>query len=165
MRKRNLSRHTVTLAIPALDGSNTQVWQYVKAKGLVQPPKETTDFNLKPSGVEFDAYMEFYTKETLLLSDGSDFPCFIWQEYEPRRGLLNKPYEIIKTRDFIKYGKDTYYKYVGYWNSGKDWSGGRGRPVDHDWDELGKFTEAVDSLEVALELKVAKVDLCSLINN
>ncbi len=161
MRKRNFSRHTVTLAIPVFsDGAS--VWQYVKAKGLVQPPKETTDFNLKPSGIEFDGYMEFYTKESVYMGDGTDFPCFIWQEYEATRGNPSKAYEIIKTRDFIKYGKDTYYKYVGYWNSGKDWSGGRGKPQDPDWDEMSEFIEAVNSLEVALELKAAKVDLGSL---
>lgn len=156
MRKRNFNRHTVTVGIPVTKGG-VESWEYFSVKGLVQPPRETNDFLLKPSATIYEDYLEFYTKYDVSWGSTVDFPVFVWQNYDDVRSNLSKPYEIIKTRDFIKYGKDTYFKYVGYFNSDHDWGSGRGRPSDPNWSEISEFVQAVDSVEIVIDMKLSKI--------
>lgn len=153
-RKRNFTRHNVNIAEWVVNPFGENKWVYSVQKGVVQPPKETDVYELTPSGTVWKETLEFYTQYDLDLEKTPlKFPVFFWGDEIPKRPNEGKRFEIIQQRGFVRFGRESYYKYIGYWNSDKDW--GDDKPLYYDLSD--DFPKAVESLEIAMDMKVSKV--------
>lgn len=143
-RKRNFARHNITVVNQT--GANTTI-TYSRVKGLVQPPAEFYALEIDPTGTSVRDKLELYVKTDLInFTDEPTTWSFLWED---------RVYSVFGTRDFSHYGKDSYQKFIGIYDSRETYPF-----VEPDWNQVygvDGFIPAVDSLEVIVEMKLNHV--------
>ena len=170
-RLRGLNRIRYTVMRRSVDPIGNPAIMYMRGEGMIQPTPSVQSIQV-PEGDTFrlDILSE------LALHTRQDFPAL------DTVNLVGKPDDFIGddfSPDFIVYHGVTYTSYglnmfsrIGKYDYRKvvltyDSGGGSvptPNPREIVWEEIDEFEESVNKTEMALELKLAKIDLCGLYN-
>lgn len=146
IRKRSFKRHNVTLVRQGTDGL-----QYRLAHGIVTPPSSYKDtYDVDPAGTGINSWVEFTTNDLNLTVDSGLTARWhiMWN---------NAPHRILQNKGYVRFGKDSYNQYIGYYNTTSTPQSFDSTPIELDWDEITSFQDAINSVENVLDLVIEPV--------
>lgn len=158
---RNWKRHTYTV-IREESFSNVR---YYRGEGLIQPSSSVASIQVGTTAFEINNEIIIYTQQDFPKLDTSFISGkpedFIGDSYSPDYIVWHGvSYYAYGLGLWSRLGKNSYRKVVCFYNSGNP-ELPTAREIN--WYEIDDFNKAVDTTEMALELKLAKIDLCSLV--
>lgn len=147
IRKRNFKRHNVTL-VRQIAGDDLE---YRLAHGIVTPPSSYKDtFDVYPESKGINSWVEFTTNDLNLTVDSGLTSNWhiMWN---------SAPHIILQNKGYVRFGKDSYNQYIGYYNTTSTLQPFASTPVELDWDEITSFQDAINSVENVLDLVIKPV--------
>lgn len=165
---RNWKRHFYTVIREVQDPLNPQntVEEYKRGEGLIEPSPSVASIQVGELRTEINNEIVIYTQQGFPELDVRTFsndPNFVGKVYDPDYIVWNGvTYVAYGVNMWSKIGRNSYRKVVGFYDSSNalQWPD----PREIKWDEITEFEKAVNTTEMALELKLAPIDLCSLYN-